>query len=77
MAIDTNVKRAAAAGVPYLPLGVNVTPGTLATVEGRAAAAWSYGGNGFPAGGGGPEQEERIVLGDRSPAPASLGGTWG
>lgn len=42
MPIDTLGKRMAAAGVPFLPLGVNVEPGSLATTLGRAATAWSY-----------------------------------
>jgi len=54
MPIDSAAKRAAVGGVPAHPLGVNVTPGTLGTFLGRAAAAWTYGGNDLtpPVGGG-------------------------
>jgi hypothetical protein len=45
MAITTREQRQSAAGVPFLPLGVNVVPGTLGTFFGRATAAWSYGGD--------------------------------
>lgn len=77
MAIDTAAKRAAVGGVPYEPLGVNVTPGTLGTFLGRAAAAWNYGGNALtPAVVGGVEGT--VVLGDTwVPRPPELGGVWG
>jgi hypothetical protein len=42
MAVDTFAKRMTVAGVPFLPLGVNVFPGTTNTVLGRGAAAWNY-----------------------------------
>lgn len=42
MAIDTAAKRMTVGGVPFLPLGVNVFPGTTGTILGRAAAAWTY-----------------------------------
>lgn len=42
MAVDTFAKRLTVAGVPFLPLGVNVFPGTTNTILGRGAAAWTY-----------------------------------
>lgn len=42
MAVDTAAKRMTVAGIPFLPLGVNVTPGTMGTLFGRATAAWNY-----------------------------------
>lgn len=42
MAVDTFAKRMTVGGVPFLPLGVNVFPGTTNTSLGRGAAAWNY-----------------------------------
>jgi hypothetical protein len=44
MAIDTAEKRRSVAGVPFLPLGVNVTPNLSKDQEWRQQAAWSYSG---------------------------------
>jgi hypothetical protein len=44
VAIDTAEKRRAAAGIPFLPLGVGVTPNALADQEWRQQAGWSYSG---------------------------------
>lgn len=41
MALDSAEQRRAAGGVPFLPLGVGVTPGTV-TALWRAAVAWGY-----------------------------------
>jgi hypothetical protein len=44
VAIDTAQKRAASGGMPF-PLGPNVVPGELATLQGRAASAYTYVGD--------------------------------
>lgn len=44
MAINTAEKRRSVAGVPFLPLGVNVTPNLSKDQEWRQQAAWSYSG---------------------------------
>jgi len=44
MAVDTAEKRRSVGGVPYLPLGVNVTPNVAKDVQWRQQAAWSYSG---------------------------------
>lgn len=55
MSIDTADKRFVVAGVPFLPLGVNVVPGTTGTLVGRAAAAWNFVEAVTPPGPGGGE----------------------
>jgi len=40
--IDTAKKRRAAAGVPFLPLGPNVTPNAAKDIKWRSQAGWSY-----------------------------------
>ena len=64
MAVDTFAKRMAVGGVPFLPLGVNVFPGTTGTTAGRAAAAWNYvtGTPPPPAAGG---QDDKFTLGTK------------
>ena len=44
MAIDTAEKRKSAAGIPFLPLGVGVTPNASKDQEWRQQAAWGYSG---------------------------------
>lgn len=44
MSIDTAADRKSAAGVPFLPLGPNVTPDALAQKAWRQQAAWGYSG---------------------------------
>lgn len=44
MAIDTAQKRRSAGGVPYLPMGPNVTPDAAKPVAWRQESAWSYSG---------------------------------
>lgn len=44
MAIDSASKRKSAAGVPFLPLGVGVTPDASKPVEWRQQAGWGYSG---------------------------------
>lgn len=44
MAIDTAEKRKSVAGIPFLPLGVGVTPNASKDQEWRQQAAWSYSG---------------------------------
>ena len=44
MAIDSAEKRRSAGGVPFLPLGVNVTPNASKDGEWRQQSAWSYSG---------------------------------
>ena len=44
MAIDTAVKRRAAAGVPFLPLGPGVTPDAAKPSSWRKQSAWGYAG---------------------------------
>ena len=40
--LDTPEKRRAAAGVPFVPLGLGVTPNASKGVAWRKQAAWSY-----------------------------------
>ena len=44
MAVDSAEKRRAAAGVPFLPLGVGVTPNAIKDVQWRQQAGWGYSG---------------------------------
>ncbi len=44
MAIDSALKRRSVGGVPFLPLGPNVTPNASKPAAWRASAAWSYAG---------------------------------
>lgn len=77
MAVDTFAKRMTVGGVPFLPLGVNVFPGTTGTALGRGAAAWNY-VTPAPAPPGGGVDLLRPVLGlTWSPTPPRLGEIWG
>lgn len=42
MAVDTDAKRMAVLGVPFMTSIVNVFPGTTSVILGRGAAVWNY-----------------------------------
>lgn len=44
MAIDTAEKRRSVGGVPFLPLGPNVTPNVAKDAQWRQQVGWSYSG---------------------------------
>lgn len=44
MAIDDAEKRKSAAGIPFIPMGPNVTPNSSQDVQWRQQVAWSYSG---------------------------------
>jgi hypothetical protein len=51
MAVDSSEKRLSAAGVPFLPLGLGVTPDATPGIEWRFQVAWLYSGVAVVAGG--------------------------
>ena len=49
MAIDSALKRRSAGGIPFLPLGPNVTADALKPVAWRATVGWAYAGISYSA----------------------------
>lgn len=44
MAIDSALKRRSIGGIPFIPLGVNVTPNASKPIAWRVSVSWSYAG---------------------------------